>query len=68
MLSKSFRRPVRFPVFKEIDWLKDHYGVDISRAIITAARIAVDQDKLPNVDGVRKMMLNLQGRSSEEVE
>lgn len=57
-----------FPVFKEIDWLKDHYGVDIFRAIITAASVATARDKLPNVDGVRKIMLNDQGKSSEEAE
>ncbi len=57
-----------FPIFKEIDWLEARFGIDIFRAFITAAREATAKDKLPNVDSVRKIMINHEGKSPEEAE
>ena len=59
---------LEFPIFREIDWLEEHYGVDIFRAIIIAASDATAKDKLPNVDAVKKIMINHEGKSPEEAE
>ena len=65
---KALGYQLDFPVFKEIDWLEEHYGKDIFRAIITAARDATARDKLPNVDGVRKIMIDHEGKSPMEAD
>ncbi len=57
-----------FAVFKEIDWFEQHYGSDIYRAIVNAAAEAIAKDKLPNVDYVKKIMIDQQGMSAKDAE
>lgn len=57
-----------FPIFREIHWLHEHFREDIFRAIMNAASQAIARDKLPNVDGVRNIMINQENKSPEETE
>jgi len=67
-MLKNLGKDLNFPIFEQIDWLKEHYGEDVFRAIISAASVAEERDKLPNVDGVRDIMLKHQNKSSGETE
>jgi len=67
-MLKNAGKDLDFPIFEQIDWLKEHYGEAVFRAIIIAAGVAVERDKLPNVDGVRDTMLKHQDKSSDETE
>lgn len=64
-MLKNVGKDLNFSIFEQIDWLKEHYGEDVFRVIITAAGVAVERDKLPNIDGVRDIMLKHQDKSSE---
>ena len=67
-MLKNLGKDLNFPIFEQIDWLKEHYGEDVFRAIIIAANDALEQDKLPNLDKIRDIMLKHDGKSSDETE
>ena len=67
-MLKNVGKDLNFPIFEQIDWLKEHYGEDVFRAIIFASGVAVERDKLPNMVGVRDIMLKHQHKSSAETE
>lgn len=55
-----------FPIFKQIGWLKEHYGRDVFRIVINAASLTVARNKLPDLEEIRKSML-ADGEDADEV-
>ena len=53
------------PIFKQINWLKEHYGLDVFRAIVLAAGSTMDRDKLPNLNRVKKSMIVSEDKAKE---
>jgi DNA-binding PadR family transcriptional regulator len=55
------------PIFKQINWLREHYGLDVFRAIVLAASSTIDKDKLPNLNKIKKNMI-ASGEKTENIE
>jgi hypothetical protein len=55
------------PIFKQTNWLKEHYGIDVFRAIVLAANTTTKKNKLPTLNRVKKSMI-ASGDKTEEIE
>ena len=55
------------PILKQINWLKQHYGLDVFRAIVLAASSTIQRDKLPNLNWVKKSMI-ASGDEAKDIE
>jgi len=55
------------PIFRQISWLREHYGLDVFRAVVLAANATMEKDKLPNLDWVKKSII-ASGGKAEEIE
>jgi len=58
---------IDFPIFKQINWLKEHYGLDVFRAIVLAASSTIDKDKLPNLNKIKKNLI-ASGEKAKNIE
>jgi DNA-binding PadR family transcriptional regulator len=58
---------IDFPIFKQINWLKEHYGLDIFRVLVWAASSTINKDKLPNLSNVKKSLI-IRGEKTQNIE
>ena len=58
---------IDFPIFKQINWLIEHYGIDVFRAIVSAASLTIDRDKSPNLNNIKKSLM-ISGEKTENIE
>jgi hypothetical protein len=58
---------IDFPIFKQINWLIEHYGLDVFRAIVLAANSTMDKNKLPNLNKIKKNMI-ASGDKTQDIE
>jgi hypothetical protein len=58
---------IDFPIFKQINWLIEHYGIDLFRKLVSAASSTIDRDKLPNLNEVKKSLI-VTGEKTEDIE
>lgn len=58
---------IAFPIFEQISWLMEHYGIDVFRELISAARSTMDRDKSPSLNNVKKSLI-VSGEKSEDIE
>ena len=54
---KNYGKQKDLPIFKQISWLREHYGLDVFRAIVLAASSTMERDKLPNLNWVKTSMI-----------
>ena len=58
---------IDFPIFKQINWLIEHYGIDVLRAIVSAASLTIDRDKSPSLKNIKKSLIS-SGEKTENIE
>ena len=54
---ENYGKQKDLPIFKQISWLREHYGLDVFRAIVLAASSTMERDKLPNLNWVKTSMI-----------
>jgi DNA-binding PadR family transcriptional regulator len=55
------------PIFKQVNWLREHYGLNVFRAIVLAASSTMERNKLPNLNLVKKNTIE-SGNKDENIE
>ena len=64
---ENFGKQQNLPIFKQISWIREHYGIDGFRAVVFAADLTLQRDRLPNLNWVKKTMIE-KGDRAEEIE
>jgi DNA-binding PadR family transcriptional regulator len=63
---ENLGKQIDFPIFKQINWLEEHYGIDVFRAIVSTAKLVIGNDKSPSFNDIANCMLT-QGKKIEEI-
>ena len=58
---------IAFPIFEQISWLIEHYGIDVFRELVSAARSTMDRDKAPSLNNIKKSLIK-SGEKTEDIE
>jgi hypothetical protein len=66
-LMENLGNQINLQIFKQLSWLREHYGLDTLRAIVLAARLTMDKDKLPSLNLVKNSMVS-SGDKPEDIE
>ena len=64
---ENFGKQQNLPIFTHISWLREHYGIEAFRAIVFAASLTLGRAKAPNLNWVKKALIE-KGDKAEEVE
>jgi DNA-binding PadR family transcriptional regulator len=64
---ENFGKEQNLPIFKQITWLREHYGIEGFRAVVFAASLTLGRDRLPNLSVVKKALIEKRDKA-EEVE